>query len=776
MKTKAAPAENWRQKTAELVKGQAKVWENIGIGLLSFLMSNAYIMGNMAPFGVSLAAAARRDLAMAAGAGAMAGYLFSFQPASNSRYIVSLLLLMAFKWVFGGGRLQKYRAFTVPAAAFAALLAPALLLQSIWGITAYDLIMALSEAVLCGGASFFFMRTASVVMRGEPMSALSTADLSCAIITFALTVVALGSFTVGDVSVGRAVAVTMVLLAARYGKEGGGAIAGVTAGVAMGMLGGDIAFLTESYGLGGLLAGMFSVFGSFGCAVAFVLVNGLSALVLGTEYQAYAVLYEVLIGSVAFMLLPGRLLGRIRFFSQAKPESTAPAVRGLLLRRLSFASRALEDISEATAEVSRRLSEAGGGSVEEVYAAAVEETCRKCPRRALCWERDYSGSMDALNRLTGSLREKGEAKSEELTGALKERCRRAEELVGAVNRRYRDYESRRELRRRTAGVRGVVTDQFKGLAMLLADLSAEMGEISEPDGRSGLKIRKFFTEGGAEPEAVSCYEDREGRLTAEVILPDYKLPRVDEAAAAVELSEICGEEFGLPSVTQTEGKARLMFAPKPRYGLAFGAKQLARGGARVCGDDFELVRDGRSRAHIILSDGMGSGGRAAVDAVMTTGLLKRMLQAGFRFDAALRLLNSALLVKSEEESLSTVDIVSFDLYTGQIEFLKAGAAPSYVLRGHGVARVEAASLPAGILPEVSFEKNTINLREGDTVIMVSDGAVSAGDGWLTEMLKSSAALPVQELADEIAAAAKLRAQGLQDDDITVLACRLQDGA
>ena len=38
-----------------------------------------------------------------------------------------------------------------------------------------------------------------------------------------------------------------------------------------------------------------------------------------------------------------------------------------------------------------------------------------------------------------------------------------------------------------------------------------------------------------------------------------------------------------------------------------------------------------------------------------------------------------------------------DLYTGKTEFLKAGAAPSFVLRSGTVGKVESMSMPAGIL-------------------------------------------------------------------------------
>ena len=63
---------------------------------------------------------------------------------------------------------------------------------------------------------------------------------------------------------------------------------------------------------------------------------------------------------------------------------------------------------------------------------------------------------------------------------------------------------------------------------------------------------------------------------------------------------------------------------------------------------------------------------------MTCNFVLKLLKAGFGFDAALKLINSALLVKAGDESLATLDIGCIDLYTGNAEFLKAGAACSFV--------------------------------------------------------------------------------------------------
>ena len=53
----------------------------------------------------------------------------------------------------------------------------------------------------------------------------------------------------------------------------------------------------------------------------------------------------------------------------------------------------------------------------------------------------------------------------------------------------------------------------------------------------------------------------------------------------------------------------------------------------------------------VISDGMGTGGRAAVDGNMAVGILTKLVKAGLSLDCSLNIVNSALIIKSDEESL-----------------------------------------------------------------------------------------------------------------------------
>ena len=161
--------------------------------------------------------------------------------------------------------------------------------------------------------------------------------------------------------------------------------------------------------------------------------------------------------------------------------------------------------------------------------------------------------------------------------------------------------------------------------------------------------------------------------------------------------------------------------------------------------------------------------------MMTAGLVARMVRAGFRFGPAIKLVNSALLLKSEDESLATVDAFSVNLYTGSANFYKAGAESSFVLKNGRASKVESVSFPVGILGGAEFEQNSMHLGEGDVVVLVTDGVTATGSDWIPSELKSLAEKPAEEIAAGIAETALKRRNDGHSDDITVAVMKIVSG-
>ena len=170
---------------------------------------------------------------------------------------------------------------------------------------------------------------------------------------------------------------------------------------------------------------------------------------------------------------------------------------------------------------------------------------------------------------------------------------------------------------------------------------------------------------------------------------------------------------------------------------------------------------------------MGTGGRAAVDGTMTASMAHSLLKAGIGFESTLRMINSAMLAKGGEESLATLDIACIDLFTGETQLRKAGAAGTVLRRRTKAEYLEAKSVPVGILPEIRFARSEKHLESGDLLVMVSDGVTAAGTEWLCDLVSNFAEDDPQVLAEQIVdRAVHDRADG-HEDDVSAMVLHIQ---
>ena len=186
---------------------------------------------------------------------------------------------------------------------------------------------------------------------------------------------------------------------------------------------------------------------------------------------------------------------------------------------------------------------------------------------------------------------------------------------------------------------------------------------------------------------------------------------------------------------------------------------------------------------LILSDGMGKGASAAAESRLVVNHLRRLLKQGVPVSRAIKEVNRYLLEKAEKEdsdglkeSFATVDLVLIDRMTGRGKFYKMGAAPSYVVRGRKVRKVEKPALPVGIVPALKLTHITAKLSRGDFLVMMSDGILDSdredSDGsWVISLLSDAGAsgkIGPRQLAADILQEAHRRYGGRETDDATVV--------
>jgi stage II sporulation protein E len=148
-----------------------------------------------------------------------------------------------------------------------------------------------------------------------------------------------------------------------------------------------------------------------------------------------------------------------------------------------------------------------------------------------------------------------------------------------------------------------------------------------------------------------------------------------------------------------------------------------------------------------------------------------MLGATMSKTTSIKMLNNFLRYKDGECS-STVDLFEFDTLTGKASFVKSGAAPSIVKRGGGIFRIKSQTMPIGLLSSIDAEKTDLSLREGDTVIMLSDGiSQSCDEKWLLSAIaEANIYTSPKEMATHILKEAKKNSQ--KADDMTVAVIKI----
>lgn len=742
--------------------------------LCGLLVSRGTLLGTLAPFGASYAAAVPKKYLFSSLVGTAFGYIL-LKPTDSFRYIAVIVAIGALRWLMGDiEKVSKSRLFA-PLAAFLPTLATGIALLFASTSTLSSFADCFIEAVLSGAAAYFISVSVQLADEKRVISAYTRQETASLVMTGCVLILAFGSITFENISLGRIIAITAVLLCARYGGVNGGAVCGIATGAVFSIASRAQGFVCGGFAFGGLMSGMFAPVGKLGCAIAFLISNGIMSLAFGQNTQLAAVLIESLIGSVVFMILPkevGNIISPV--FSNEKNSSLGETLRKNIVMRLDFASKAIYNVRNDVNSVSDKLKDLYSPSFSVVCENVEKEVCNNCGLKTYCYEHRQGVTRDDFFRLEELLEAQGRISESDVEDAFVKNCCKKGEIARSMNLNYREYLSAIEAQRRVSDVRGVVAGQFSGVSDILSDLSDEFKNTMRCDLDSSERIISALSALGAIPVECICLVSDGGRMSVELELSSKGDSKLSKGTIMREVSKCCGRRFDLPTVTCEGDRIRAALCEMPVYDVEIGSDQHIANNGKLCGDCLDYFNDGFGKTYALVCDGMGTGGRAAVDGNMAVSVMGRLLRSGLSADSSLQIVNSALMVKSEDESLSTLDLTGVDLYTGKVTLKKAGAPATFVRKNGRVMVREMPSLPVGILNGVKFSSDTVNLSSGDMVVMVSDGVITGDEKWLEKLIRSWNEGSTQELARAVVDEAIKRRGDSPDDDITALAIRITD--
>ena len=737
-------------------RGAALLWQGAAAAT-GLVLGAGQVYGGAAPFGLAFTMVCPPLYLFAAAGGVLISSL-AFQPA-----VLGVKVIAALTATVAVRRLLQDKPNTKNAGIWAGCLALALAQAAVLFFAGgyVDLSQAAATgttALLAAGSAWLMRRFPYREPRGLCL-------------WLAIAAACLQRCARGPLAPGLAVAAAAGLCAAFAGTLEETAVVSITLAAAITAASPNLCYAALAVALGSLAAACLYPGERLRCAGVFAAGCVLGALAAPDAAGVLPLFVAGAVGLGAALAVPGAWL-RVMFPPPAPPVQT----QGLsgAARRLAGVADTLSDIADTVNAVCTRQMPPKGENFDFVVEHIARTTCQTCTRRSRCWVRGYATAMDGLYQLKPTLESRGRVEVEDLPGQLSV-CIHPADLCTAANHGYRLWRSRRQTRARASMLRTALTEQYSAMATALAQMAARLGRAGLPDPRREARTTQLFASLGLEPLECTVLTDLAGRVTAAVTLPRTSFTPGECRALAEEMGRICRRDFDPPEVTNCRTVTMLHFGERPLYRAVFGLASRPAPPETVSGDACRQFCDSAGRAQMLLCDGMGTGKPAAVDGQMAAKLTAQLLQAGFAAESAARLVNVALGLKNAgQESGATLDLLTLDLYTGRAGLFKAGAAPSFLCRAGVVRTLDGASLPMGVLPTVTGRSTALTLDVGDTVMMVSDGALCDGSAWLCDQLTLSTRLgqSPQQTAEAVAASA-VRRSGARQDDITVAIVRLE---
>ncbi len=221
------------------------------------------------------------------------------------------------------------------------------------------------------------------------------------------------------------------------------------------------------------------------------------------------------------------------------------------------------------------------------------------------------------------------------------------------------------------------------------------------------------------------------------------------------------------------------FVEEPNYFVLHGIAKRGKDGSNISGDNFTCMELQSGQTLLSISDGMGHGMKAYKESEMVLSLLEELMEGGFGEEAALKLINTVFMAGDSDVSPASVDMGIIDLYSGVCDFMKIGAATTFVKRGGWIEAIRSNSMPIGAESTVDMETTSKKLYDGDFVVMVSDGIVDAIDEedkerYISRILMDVSSVNPQEMAQEILDNILEQTKQEENDDMLVMVAGVWD--
>lgn len=654
-----------------------------------------------------------------------------------------------------------------------------------------------------------FVNSLDVIYDYGYKTVFSVEELMGAAVLISIAISALGPVSILGYSLKNILCILIVLI---LGWKSGillGTVGGVTIGVVLGIIGNEPPIVVAAFAIAGMLSGILSKIGRLGVIIGFIIGNVLITYFSDGNIQPIIVFQEILIASLGLLLIPKKLeyvMEDLFDNSAILPETTKKT-----LNTSKETVTKLNDVSETIAEIAKSYGEVAATIVESdekketielnksIFVDELKNNLNSLEDNILYQDiitsKDISGDifecLKNKNKLSKDILIAIFAKHNNYIIGLEDGSENMSiendinDMIAAINKAYDSEKMNFILKKKINEKNETMKNQLESVSEVISDIAEDIEKDSTDvfDEKKKM-ITKVLKQKGIEVMEIKIKENDSGRKNINIYT---KKENCNQGACEYKkIEKILGKMFEEPIILQKRkcavknesDECVYKFISKDKYTLKVGIARAKKHDSLVSGDTSTQVKLSDGKYLLAISDGKGSGPEARKCSKVAIKMLEKMLSSGFKKDTSLKMINSTLKADMEEDMYATMDISILDLYKGNIEIIKNGACPTYIKRNKEVEFIKSNTLPTGIINDIDFETFEKDIKEGDIIVMCSDGITESNEElqnkeiWLKYFMEEIQTEDVQQIADLIISEAIDNNYGKEKDDMTVIVAKI----
>lgn len=444
--------------------------------------------------------------------------------------------------------------------------------------------------------------------------------------------------------------------------------------------------------------------------------------------------------------------------------------------KLLLLAKAFDELAASFASLPKEQDKLSQKELNNIFEGLGEKFCKECPKCEFCWEQNYYTTYQTAYDILSKIDEEDSKEFEALERGFTEDCIAGKYFPEESRNLFNKERTKLKWNNKIISAREAVSEQLKAMSQIILQIKDEVCLVEGLNFATEKNIRFILRSNKIIVKNIFLINRADKKKELRLTLKTKNGRCISTREIANIISNICNINYTISKTCKNVISGEwypITLVEDVNFIMLYGVARKIKDNERVSGDNFSFMDNKEGKNLICLADGMGSGLSACSESENVIELIEELTEAGFAKEAAIKMINSLLVVKADEPLFTTVDLCEIDLYNGLCEFVKVGASLSFIKRKNWVEVIESTTLPAGVVYDIETTGVSKKLYDGDFIIMVTDGVVDAfapasGEDMMKDIIEEIDCANPTDFAANILERVLEYNNGSAGDDMTIL--------